>query len=113
MATQVTDKNPTAIGKKFSLGPMTHLIDDGKLLISMVKDYWNKEYRAVPYWVIGATVSALLYVLSPVDLIPDFIPGVGYIDDAAVVSACLRMIRKDLARYREWKRSAPTESHSD
>ena len=85
------------------------MLEDAKLLLSLVRDYWNKEYRAVPFWVIGAAVFALLYVLTPIDLIPDAIPVIGYLDDAAVVSACLAMVRQELARYAEWKRAQLAE----
>jgi uncharacterized membrane protein YkvA (DUF1232 family) len=44
-------------------------------------------------------------VLSPVDLIPDFIPGIGLIDDAAVVVACLNLIQSDFEAYKAWKGS--------
>jgi uncharacterized membrane protein YkvA (DUF1232 family) len=98
--------NADAIGEKLSAaGAFGRLLEDAKLLLSLVRDYWNKEYRAVPYWVIGAAVFALLYVLAPIDLIPDPIPVLGYLDDAAVVSACLAMVRQELAKYAAWKRS--------
>lgn len=43
-------------------------------------------------------------MLSPIDLIPDFIPVVGYVDDALVVAACLAMVESDLEIYKEWKK---------
>lgn len=94
------------IQRKVSLhGPLGRFISDVKLMISLVKDYWNKNYREVPWWTVAAVVSALLYVLSPVDLIPDFIPFFGLLDDAAVVSACLFLVEQDLSRYKSWKES--------
>jgi len=86
-------------------GPLGRFINDVKLMISLVKDYWNKNYREVPWWTVAAVVAALLYVLSPVDLIPDFIPFFGLLDDAAVVSACLFLVEQDLSRYKIWKDS--------
>jgi uncharacterized membrane protein YkvA (DUF1232 family) len=92
------------IKKKFEMpGPLARFIEDVKLLISVLKDYWSGKYREIPFWTIGAIVFALLYVLNPMDLIPDFIPGVGLLDDAAVVAACLALIEKDLKKYKEWK----------
>lgn len=93
------------IEKKFSgNGPLARFITDLKLLFSCIQDYVKGEYREIPFWTIAAIVSALLYVLSPVDLIPDFIPVIGYVDDALVVAACLAMVESDLLVYKEWKK---------
>ncbi len=81
------------IKKKFRPGgPLQRFIVDGQLLIGMVRDYWARRYRKMPLGVIGAAVFTLLYVLNPLDLMPDVIPLVGQIDDAAVVAACLMLI---------------------
>jgi len=78
---------------------------DVKLLIAMIKDYWNGIYREIPWWVIAAVVFALLYVLNPIDLIPDIIPVLGLTDDAAVLALCLAMTEKDIHKYQDWKNS--------
>lgn len=94
------------IKKKFSTaGPLRRFVKHAQLLLALVKDYWTGVYREIPYWAIAAIVFALLYVLSPVDLIPDPIPLIGLIDDAAVVSICLLLIEQELAQYEEWKAS--------
>ncbi len=49
-------------------------------------------------------IVALIYFLSPIDLIPDTIPGAGYIDDVVVVSGCLALVRTDLEDYRIWRK---------
>ena len=92
------------IEEKFkSEGPLGRFITDIKLCAAIIQDYVKGNYREVPYWTIAAIVAALLYVLSPVDLIPDFIPVVGYVDDALVMAACLKMVEQDLYKYKEWK----------
>lgn len=78
-------------------------MEHGKVILSMVKDYWSGKYREVPYWVISAGALALLYVLNPADVIPDIILGVGYLDDATVVAFCLKLIERELERYKEWQ----------
>jgi len=96
------------IRKQFeSEGPLGKFVDDCKLLIALVKDYWHGKYRRIPYWTIAAIVVSLLYVLNPLDLIPDFIPGLGQVDDAAVVAACLLLVRQDLQKYKRWKIANP------
>ncbi|MDE0491347.1 YkvA family protein [Psychrobacter sp. A3] len=73
------------------------------LLMSLVKDYYQGNYRNIPYKTISAAVVGLLYVLNPIDIIPDFIPFIGHIDDALVLKFCLKMIDKDLTKYKKWK----------
>lgn len=77
--------------------------NDVKLLIAMIKDYWNGFYREIPWWVIAAVVFSLLYVLNPIDLIPDIIPVLGLTDDAAVLALCLAMTENDIHIYQNWK----------
>lgn len=88
-------------------GPLGKFVDDFKLLITLVQDYAKGQYRKIPFWTVAAIVGALLYVLNPLDLIPDFLPLVGQIDDAAVVAACLLMVRQDLHKYKKWKIANP------
>lgn len=88
---------------------LQRFLKDVALLISMVKDFWSGAYREIPWWVIAAVVFTLLYVLSPIDLLPDFIPGIGLLDDALVISLCIAMIEQDLLRYQGWK-EAPKEA---
>lgn len=93
-----------AVRKKFEhVGPLGRYVEDVKLLLSIVKDYWTGDYRAIPWWAISAIVFTLLYVVSPVDLIPDFIPVIGYLDDAAVVSVCMMLVEQELQTYKKWK----------
>jgi uncharacterized membrane protein YkvA (DUF1232 family) len=100
-----------AIEQRFrSEGPLRRLLEDGRLLMGLVHDAYRGHYRQVPMWTLSAAGVALLYVLSPVDLIPDALPFMGLIDDAAVVSACLSLIEQDLQNYRAWCRDHPDSS---
>jgi len=87
-------------------GKLQRYVDDAQLLFNLLRDYANGNYKEVPFNVVAAIGGALLYVLSPLDLIPDFIPIVGYLDDAAVIAFCLNLIEKDLISYKVWKRNA-------
>jgi uncharacterized membrane protein YkvA (DUF1232 family) len=110
-AQKVTDKDVAIvvsrseeIQKKFSAkGPLARFIVDGKLLISLVKDYWAKAYRQIPYGILSSAVFTLIYVFNPFDIVPDMLPIVGQVDDVAVLSACLLLIEQDLNKYRDWK----------
>ena len=104
---KVVDKADKIRDKFKPGGPLGRFIKDAKLLIAIVKDYWNKKYTDIPWWAISAIVAALLYVFSPVDLIPDFIPVIGLVDDALVVAICLAMVEQELYKYKEWKLQHP------
>ena len=73
-------------------------------MASLVKSYVCKEYDKVPIGTIIAAISALTYYVSPVDLIPDYIPVIGQADDAAVILACLKLIETDLTEYIAWRK---------
>ena len=79
--------------------------NDADLLISLVEDHSAGEYENVPQWVINSTVFTLLYVLEPLDRLPDFLPVIGTVDDYAMVQECLTMIKVDLELYKNWKLS--------
>lgn len=92
------------IWKRFeNEGPLARFLEDARLLLAVTTDYLDGQYRTIPYFSIAAVAVALLYVLNPFDLIPDVIPVVGYVDDAAVVGLCLKMIEQDLHAYKVWK----------
>ena len=78
---------------------------DLMLFMSLIKDYYKGNYRDIPYKTISAGVVGLLYTLNPIDIIPDFIPFIGHIDDALVLTFCLKLIEKDLQKYQMWKKS--------
>ncbi len=75
----------------------------GKIMFGMLKDYRKGIYTNVPWFTIAAIAFAFLYILNPLDIIPDFIPGIGYIDDFAVFTFGLKFIESDLHKYLDWK----------
>lgn len=96
-------------------GALRQYWEDVKTFFLMVKDYSGGAYRGVPFGTIAAIVGALAYVLSPIDVIPDFIPVLGYLDDAAVLALCLKLVQVDVEDYRRWQTKrlvAEEEGHS-
>ena len=81
------------------------------LLMSLVKDYYQGNYRNIPYKTISAAVVGLLYIINPIDLIPDFIPFIGQVDDALVLKFCLKLMEKDLLKYKTWKDEQTASNH--
>jgi len=72
-------------------------------IFELLRDRVAGVYRETPWTTIAALTGALLYVLSPFDLILDFIPGIGFIDDAIVIGLAIKLAQPDLEKYRAWK----------
>jgi len=77
--------------------------DDLQALVRLVRAWASGEYRKVPWRTVAVAVGALLYVLDPLDAVPDWIPGIGFVDDAAVVTALVASMRGELARFLDWE----------
>jgi uncharacterized membrane protein YkvA (DUF1232 family) len=78
---------------------------DLPLLVRLLKAWKNGSYRGLSVRTLASVAAALLYVLSPVDLVPDFIPGIGLIDDMAVLALLLHALAQDLAAFRAWEQT--------
>lgn len=89
--------------KSMKVGKVSELIDEIKLLGSMIVDYKDGKYRKIPKSSIILIIAGFIYFLSPVDLIPDFILGLGYLDDVAVFNFILAKLITEIENYRQWK----------
>ncbi|MDF0675439.1 MAG: YkvA family protein [Nitrospira sp.] len=78
---------------------------DLPLLVRLLKAWKDGSYSGLSVRTLASCAAALLYVLSPVDLIPDFVPGIGLIDDVTVLALLLHNLAQDLAAFRVWEQS--------
>ncbi|MGN8261230.1 YkvA family protein [Pseudomonas sp. SMSB3] len=91
-------------------GPkLGQLRDDVKLLQSLCLAWWRGEYRAISPKALVTIVAGLLYFVSPIDAIPDWILGVGFLDDIAVLGWVLKTVGDELARFKAWRDSQAPE----
>lgn len=74
-----------------------------KTLNRMLLAYVRGEYKAYSLKTILSVLGALLYFVNPLDLIPDFIVGLGFVDDLSVLAFVVKQIGTDLERFREWE----------
>jgi len=77
-------------------------------MIQMVKSWIAGEYKEVPTTSIIAIVAGLMYLLSPIDLIPDFIPVLGYLDDIFVIGVVFTQVAKDIKLFEQWLATGQT-----
>ena len=101
---KIVDKT-NEILQKLGGDSFQNLVEDIRLLVSLLQDYRRGSYEEIPWSSIAAVIFSLLYLLNPFDIIPDMIPGIGLLDDAAMMGVCLSMINADFQRYKEWKQN--------
>lgn len=85
-----------------SSSPLVELLDDLRLLFMMVKDWANGSYKPLPTSSITYIIIGIIYFVSPIDLIADFLP-LGFIDDAFVIALVMKQIKIDIEKYKIWK----------
>jgi len=101
---EIAAKNQEQIEDKIAnSGALRKYTELGKLMFAMLNDYRSGIYNNIPWFTIASIAFTVLYVLNPFDLMPDFLPGIGYIDDFAVMTVTLRFIETDLHKYLDWK----------
>lgn len=82
-----------------------HLMDiwsDLKVFIELMKDWIRGDYVELPKETVIMIIASLIYLVSPIDLIPDFLIG-GFIDDALVIGYVVKKTSEELQAYKEWK----------
>ena len=78
---------------------------DVAVLLSMLRAYIKKQYTEVSKATILAAIAGLIYVVNPMDVVPEYILGVGVLDDAAVVGIILQAMHMDLNKYKKWQKA--------
>ncbi len=87
-------------------GAFTAVIEDFRTLIRLVVAHSRGHYREFPTEQLVVVVAALIYVVTPVDLLPDMLPG-GFLDDAFVVGWVIKALRVELDAFRMWEEGRP------
>lgn len=84
-----------------------------QLLFGVLKDWINGNYREMPTRSLLMIILGLVYFVSPVDGVFDYIPFAGLVDDAAVAGFVISQVSMDLERYKLWKKQVKTETESE
>jgi uncharacterized membrane protein YkvA (DUF1232 family) len=80
-------------------------------MLRLIRAYYRREYRHVSLQNLVMIVGAIIYILNPFDLIPDWIAGLGFADDAVVLAFAVRQTRQTLDDFMAWEiksRARPT-----
>ncbi|MEX1308444.1 MAG: YkvA family protein [Eubacteriales bacterium] len=88
-------------GKK--KGSLSKIWGRVQLLFGLLDDWIKGRYKVIPTKSIIMIIVAVTYFVIPLDLLPDFIIGLGFIDDVAVLGFVIGQINNDLEDYKTWK----------
>lgn len=98
-----------SMSKAEGIGEFDEIKTDLKTVFSLVGDYLHGNYKKVSKTSLLLIIGSLLYLLNPMDLVPDFLLGVGFLDDLAVFTYMIKKIRQELDKYRNWKDGSKSE----
>lgn len=73
------------------------------VLIRMAKTHISGEFKAFSWRTILLVVFGLLYFIAPLDVIPDFLPALGYSDDVSIIYFIFQKLSDDIDRFGEWE----------
>src|SRR5438128_429822 len=93
LVNEATDK---AKGKD---GPLKEVWDSLMACFRMIKAYANGSYREIPWQSLVMIVASIVYFVMPIDLIPDFIVGLGLLDDVALLGWTIKTFGTDIDAF--------------
>jgi uncharacterized membrane protein YkvA (DUF1232 family) len=79
-------------------------VDEFKLLIAMCKDVFAGKYQ-MNKWNMSVIVATIVYVISPLDAVPDVLPIVGWLDDVTIVGYAIAKLSEEIIKYKAFKQS--------
>ena len=87
----------------FNNSSLEEIKDNMKEAFIYVSDVFSGRYKDYSMTALITLVAGMVYVVSPIDIIPDFIPVVGFTDDITVFLFVLKSVNDELERYRKSK----------
>jgi uncharacterized membrane protein YkvA (DUF1232 family) len=82
---------------------MHQVANQSRLVLELIDDFKSGVYREIPWHSIVVIAGAVLYSVSPADVVPDVLPILGMMDDLAIIGLATRIIQKDLRAYCRFK----------
>lgn len=75
-------------------------------MLRLMRAYYRGDYRQVSPTTLVVIIAAIVYIVNPFDLIPDFVPGLGLLDDAIVLAFAVQRTRRALDDFMTWETAA-------
>lgn len=108
---QVVDEAEKKAGRFAQMkGRFVKFYNDLSVVLRMLRAYISGEYKQLPWTAVFRMLTAVIYFVSIVDFIPDFLPMFGYFDDMAVITWVLASLRVEADKFLEWEKNNQQDS---
>ena len=76
-------------------------------MLRLIRAYYRGDYRLIAESTLVIIIAAVIYVVSPLDVIPDAIPAIGFLDDATILALALQRTKQELDDFMIWETTVP------
>ena len=87
---------------------LADLLEQIKASYRLIRAYANGDYREISIESFGLIIAAIIYFVMPIDVLPDFIAGLGFADDATVLAWTFKKVSEELKHFLDWETSSKT-----
>lgn len=89
---------------------LENIWEDLQALIRLSKAWLKGNYIQTPWQTIVFAIAGIIYFVNPFDIVPDFIPGAGYLDDATVIGFVIKSVKRDIEQFLLWEQTQDLSS---
>lgn len=93
-----------SVGQKDGKSTGSVILERINTLGRLIKAYVTGTYRVIPWATILKIVAVFIYFVSPIDVIPDFLPIIGLTDDIALLSWLFSSLQSDIEAFEVWEK---------
>ena len=97
----VREKDDT-LNKIGNVSALAGLLDNIRVAYDMISDTITGKYKGIAKSTLTLLVGGLAYLALPLDLVPDFIPVAGWMDDATVLAWIFKRCNDEIQLYRDF-----------
>ena len=102
---KVAQEKDKTLDKIKNASALSGLFDNIRTAYDMVSDSVTGKYKGVAKSTLALLAGGLAYLALPIDLVPDFIPVAGWVDDAAVLAWIFKRCADEFQKYKAFKSS--------
>lgn len=101
LLSRVFDKLGTMDNRKLQTADFFRRV---QVFVRMIKSYLKGEYKVLPWKMLVMMVAGLVYFVMPLDILPDFIPVTGFLDDITVIVWIFNSFKKEIDAFESWEK---------